>query len=480
MAGLDRLTGSDVIAFTMQRLGWPQDIGAVAFLDPAPLLDRDGGLRMAAVRAAVAAHLHRVPRFRQVVSRPPPGLGRPLWLDAASIDLSYHVTQRRLEPGADDEALLEVVDALRRQPFDPRRPLWRMWLLPGLRDGRVAMYLRVHHALADGVAGVALLGQLLSFEPEPEPKPEPEPGGPPLPPSRPRPTAGVLLRDQLDRAARALVRTSPVLAHPVATAGRIRRLGPALREIFTAGPAPRTSLNAPLGAERHMFFVRERLDSTRDAARSAGATVNDLVLAAIAGGLREVLRGRGERVDGLELRVAVPVSLHRGPASAALGNAVAPMAVPLPLGEADPHRRVRWIAADTTVRRSRPRPQLFSSILAAPFVQRASLFWWRRQRIVNVYVGNVVGPPTALYLAGARLLELFPVVPLTGNVTLGVGVLSYNGQLNLTVVMDQRAWPDRSVFRHGLNASLAALVAPPTTGPVRRGGARLRTGPVPR
>jgi len=143
--------------------------------------------------------------------------------------------------------------------------------------------------------------------------------------------------------------------------------------------------------------------------------------------------------------------------------------VPLPLGDADPHRRVRRIADDTAVRRSRPRPQLFSSILAVPIVQRGSLFWWRRQRIVNLYVGNVIGPPTALYLVGARLLELFPVVPLTGNVTLGVGVLSYDGQLNLTVVMDRRGWPDRSVFRRALKASLASLVAPVTTGPVRSG-----------
>ena len=463
MTGVDRLTGSDVIAFTMQRLGWPQDIGAVALLDPAPLLDRDGTLRIEAVRSAVAARLARVPRFRQVVHRPPPGLGRPLWLDARSVDLSYHVTQWRLEPGASEETLLEVVDALRRQPLDPARPLWRIWLIPGLRGGRVAMYLRVHHALADGVAGVALLGQLLSATPNPNQGPDAEPAGSPPAPPRSRPTTGVLLRDQLNRAATGTVRALSTLVHVSATARRLHRLGPALREIFAVEPAPRTSLNAPLGPERHVFFVRERLDSTRDAARSAGATVNDVVLAAIAGGLREVLRGRGERVEGLELRVAVPVSLHRGPSTTARGNAVAPMAVPLPLGDPDPHRRVRRIAADTAVRRSRPRPQLFSSILAAPIVQRVSLFWWRRQRIVNVYIGNVVGPPTALYLAGARLLELFPIVPLTGNVTLGVGVLSYDGQLNLTVVMDRRGWPDRVVFRRALNASLAALVAPPTT-----------------
>lgn len=473
MPRVDRLTGSDLVAITMQRLGSPQDIGAIAFLQPDRLLDPDGRIRIGDVRMAVARHLPLVPRFRQLIRRPRPGLGRPFWADAERVDLDYHVVLRDVGPGRDERALLDTVEALRQEAFDWTRPLWRMWLLTGLHDGRIAMYLRAHHALADGVAGVALLGRLLTPSPDPPDDPGPAASWSPRPP----PSNQELLRDGLERVGAALAGTGARLAHPALAVDRIRRLWPALRETFAERPAPHTSLNTPIGPDRRMALLHGRLQSTRDAARAAGATVNDLVLASIGDALRDVLRSRGEATQGLTLRVAVPVSLHRESPASAHGNAAGPMAVPLPLTDADSHRRLQRIAADTARRRARPRPQFFSGVLASPFMQRAGLFWWRRQRFVNVYLANVVGPASALYLAGERLQEIFPVVPLTGNVTLGVGVLSYDGQLNVTVVADRRSWPDLSRFVGALDASLTAFRAA-TTAPVRQAGQPPRTSPA--
>ncbi|HEY9378541.1 MAG TPA: WS/DGAT domain-containing protein, partial [Jiangellaceae bacterium] len=177
---------------------------------------------------------------------------------------------------------------------------------------------------------------------------------------------------------------------------------------------------------------------------------------AIAGGLRELLTSRGEPIDDLVLRAYVPVSLHgrqRGPAR---GNLDGMMAVPLPVGMPDPVRRLRWIAAETTIRKSRRRVA-GGTLMRNRALQQAFLPFMARQRLANVYVANVPGPPTPLYLAGARLVEMFPIVPLIGNITLGVGALSYAGQFNITAVADRDAGPDIQVFTDGVGRSLQSL-----------------------
>jgi WS/DGAT/MGAT family acyltransferase len=203
--------------------------------------------------------------------------------------------------------------------------------------------------------------------------------------------------------------------------------------------------------------VRSRLDLVKRIAHAHDAKVNDVVLAAVAGGLRRLLGGRGEDVDGLVLRVMVPVSLQREQAGRVAGNQHSVMMVPLPLGEPDPGRRLEVIAADTAARKRQARPQLDSGPFRFVAAQR---LWYRllpRQRSVNLTVTNVPGPPVPLYLAGARLLELFPVAAIMGNVTLAVVVLSYAGQLNVTVVADGDACPDVEAFAQGVRRALDDL-----------------------
>lgn len=456
---VDRLTGLDITHLVADEMGWPGHIGAIAILDGVGLLDDGGEVRVDLVRAAVAERIHLSPRLRQTVVSPPPGLGGPLWVDAVP-DLTHHVRLHPLPPPAGEEQLLEAVERLRRRPFDQARPLWELWLMPGLQDQQVGLFIKLHHAVADGSAAVNLLGLLL---------------GPAATPRAPGTTAGAtagasmadepaltrlnaadLRRDNLRRGMHGLATTASALMHPVRTLNRARSMWPAVREVMTERRAPRTSLNRPIGVERRLALVRHSLAATKDAAHVAGATVNDVILAAVAGGLREALQARGERVDGLVLRVSVPVSLHRRP-DAARGNLDGPMAVPVPVGEPDAARRLRLIAAETAARRVRARPRVFVGVLGSRRVQRVLMRYMRHQRMVNAYVANVVGPPKPLMLAGARLLEVFPMVPITANLTLGIGVLSYAGQLNLTVVADRDSWPDLPVFLEGLDRAWSQL-----------------------
>jgi diacylglycerol O-acyltransferase / wax synthase len=447
---VDRLTAQDLMLLWPEEFGWSQDIGALAILDGGSLLDADGRFRIETAREEIGRRLHRVPRFRQLLYRPRFGLGWPLWVDAASIDLAEHVRELPLPALADESQLLAACEELRHRCLRRSRPLWEMWFLPGLPDRRVGLFMKVHHTIADGVAGVAALGAFLDPVPDP-----PRSDAPPWSPAA-MPTTGALFADNLRRRRLELGRTVGKLAHPVATARLARRGWPAVREAFVEARAPRTSLSRRVGWHRRFALIRSDLDLVKRVAHAYDARVNDVLMAALAGGLRELLLGRGERVEGLVLRAAVPVSLHQEAPGQARGNRDGMMAVPLPVGESDDVRRLRLIAAETAKRKRKHRPQggtLFRNVV----VQRAFLRLAPYQRMMSTYAANVPGPPVPLYFAGARLLEVFPVVPIIGNVSLGVGALSYAGQFNITAVADREACPDIEGFAHGVRRSLETL-----------------------
>jgi WS/DGAT/MGAT family acyltransferase len=230
-----------------------------------------------------------------------------------------------------------------------------------------------------------------------------------------------------------------------------------VQEFFGDQRTAHTSLNAPIGRTRQMAVVTGSLSAVKAASRATGATVNDAVLACVAGGLRELLQSRGERVAGVILRAMVPVTLQDPELGRARGNQYGNMVVPLPIGEADTIRRLQYIAAQTATRKRRTRPAWGTGVFGSPLMQRLTLPMARRQHVINVHVANVPGPRDALYLAGARVATAFPLVPLTGNLTIGIGVLSYIDQLNITVVADKERCPDLAQFTGGLNVAMHAL-----------------------
>ena len=268
----------------------------------------------------------------------------------------------------------------------------------------------------------------------------------------PIPTDIDLLRDNLRRRGQELGRGWAGVTHPRRTIRSARETWPAWREVLAEEPAPRTSLNRPVGTARRLALIRSRLDLVKQIAHAHNSKVNDVVLAAVAGGLRDLLASRGEDVRGLMQRAMVTISLHDEEPSEAQGNKPGWMMVPLPIGEPDPVRRLEQIATETARRKPEARPQAGSGIFRFIAFQRV---WYRlfpRQRSVNLVVTNAPGPPVPLYLAGARLVELFPMMPTMGNLTLVVGALSYAGQFNITAVADRDGCPDVEVFAQGVRS----------------------------
>lgn len=466
---MERLTAEDQLMLWPDE-AWPQDIGALAVLDGGNLLDPDGRFRIELARAAVARRLHLVPRFRQVLQVPPPRLGGPLWVDAAAFDLADHVMVRALPAPGSEAQLLLAVEQLRRRRLDRSRPLWELWFLTGLPQRRVGLFVRMHHAIADGLAGVATMVTFLDPTADAVAGPE-RPWTP-----APAPTERELLDDERSRRRRRLGAALATLTHPLASARHALAGWPAMRELLAERPLPATSLNRVAGPDRRLALIRGDLSLVKQIAHARGATVNDVLLTVAAGGLRGLLSSRGEPVDGTTVRIYVPVSLH-GERTTARGNLIAQMVVPLPVGVPDPASRLALIAKWTAERKARSRPSL-GRIPHRGITGRAFLKLVIRQRI-NVTSADIPGPEAPLYFAGARLLEVFPMVQLIATVSLAVGAMSYAGQLGIMVVADHDSYPDLDIFATSAQNELRALEAAARSSPERAGPAdRRSTGPA--
>jgi diacylglycerol O-acyltransferase len=444
----ERLTGGDLAMLWPDDLGWPQDIGVLAILDGEALSDQSD-FPIGYIREKIASRLQLVPRFRQRLHRPGFGQGRPYWADDPLFDIARHVRFRDLPSPGDETQLLEACEQLRRQRFDMSHPLWEFWFLNGLADGQVGLFIKVHHAVADGAAGLATLGAFLDLAPD-------RSVGASIDwiPGR-APTRTELVRDSLAGGSTRLRHALASLLDPVSLLSRVRRALSAIRQILAETRAPQTSLNHPIGDRRRLAVIRSELEVFKEAAHIAGGTVNDVLLNVVAGGVRSLLSGRGEPIEDLMPRAVVPMA--GGLNSESGNNTASGILVPLPVGEPDVHRRMQTIAVDTAQRKKSPLSYDEAGILNSPLMTRISARLARRQRVSNIYVANLPGPPEHLYFGPARILELFPLVPLVGNTTVGVGALSYAGQFNITIVVDYDACPDVDVFVEVLRDTLNQL-----------------------
>lgn len=445
---IDRLGSEEQLMLRMSRV-WPQDIGALAILDGRSLFDARARFQLDAAREVVASRLHLVPRLRQVIRTPRRGRGGPYWADAQAFDLSRHVREVRLGAPAGEAELLAAVESLRAQRFDRRHPLWGMWFLTGQPDGKVAMFVKLHHTIGDGMAAMTIISTLLDFASD-------------VPTSRslrwvPRPAArpSQLVADNLRRRLTAIGRAVRLLARPRTIVRNVRTEWPAVRELLAEPPGDRTSMDRIVGQGRRLALVRASYRTIRRAGRANGASVNDVLLAATAAGVRRLLVSRGEPVDGVAVRTYVPVSLRhrlRGPQQ---GNEIAQMAVPLVLGDPDPLHRLQQVAAKTRGRKAMLRPSL-GSIFRGRLVARLLLKLVIAQR-VNITTASIPGPRRPAYFAGAPVLEVFPVLPLVGNEPIGVGAVSYADTFNIGIAVDRNAVPDIEALAAGVRDELAAL-----------------------
>jgi diacylglycerol O-acyltransferase len=448
-----RLSVQDAGFLYLEHAGLPQHVAILAVAEGGPLHDPDGRLRLDALRQQLVGRLELVPRLRQRVLWPRVGQGLPLWVDDPGFDLANHVhAVQVLAPGGERE-LLGLCDELCLRLLDRTRPLWELWLVTGLDQGRVGLVLKLHHTLADGLAAVQIAGLLLDGTAD-----APNPAAPWQP--RPTPSGWALLADNLAERSAALAAALARLGHPGRLAAQARVLAGAAHMAAGGRRHQRRSvLRRPVGGRRRLAVVRAQLAEVKAVAHAHGATVNDLLLAAVTRGLGALLLARGTPTDGLTLYASVPVALRARADTAALGNQVGLMVVPLPVGERDPVQRLQHITQATTERKGRPERLASLRPVGSLTILRALNRYSRHQRIVDVFVTNVPGPQRPLYVLGARLVEAFPVVQVAGNVPLSVAVLSYAGQLNIGIQSDPDACPDLDVFVDSLRQSLEELGA---------------------
>lgn len=462
--GPDRLTALDAAFLHIEREGLPIHVASVATFEAGPLLDDGGHLRLDELRAQVGARLDALPRLRRRVAWPPLGVARPCWVDDPDFDVANHVDTVELPRAAGPDALRHYAEQLVAERLAADQPLWQMRFVTGLGGGRVGLIERVHHALVDGVSGVDVATVLLDLSPAVEP----------LTPSRwepaPPPRSVSLLvdglRSQVTAPMRVLRAATGALVHPVRLVRHGTEAATALGTVVLDGVvAPLSPLNVPVGGERRLAWISTRLDEVKEAGRIHRATANDVALAAVAHGLRALLLERGEVISTDDvLKVLVPVSLrdedHRG----TLGNRVGALLLRLPIGIGDPIDRLQAIARTTErlkQRREATTTELLfaaADLLPPPLVGTLARMT-EGQRLVNVIVTNVPGPSIPLYCRGARMLEAFPVIPLGGNLSVGVAILSYDGALNVSLTADPAQVPDLEILRKGVEDGFAAVGA---------------------
>ena len=462
-ASIDLLTELDASFLYMESPRTPMHMGSIGIFEGSPLHDARGRLRLDAVRAHVQSRLHLVPKLRKVVRLPLLGESAPVWVDDLDFDICYHVREAAVPEPGDDAQLLELCARLMSSPLDRDRPLWEIWLIDGLEDGRVAVLEMIHHCLADGLAGVELASVLLDLEASLQGDRHNVDAWAPAPaPRRAIVAAGGLA--QIGGVVSTLAGDAWHAAWHPSRAGRLlsRYAAPFLDLLFPTPLAPHVSLNATIGSDRQALVVRERMADLRRAQQLFGVTLNDLLLTAVAAGVHDLLSARGEVMEDRQLQVLVPVGSdhhddHR------LGNELSAMLVRLPIGAAPAADRLRKVAAVERSHKDHGQARATNLLLSSlnslpPAAVSAASHLVHHQPFVNLVVTNVPGPDFPLYLLGARMLDVIPMVPLGGNLSLGVAALSYNGQFTIGVLADPDTCPDAHVLTAGIERFFAQLL----------------------
>jgi WS/DGAT/MGAT family acyltransferase len=431
------------------------------------VIEGSRGVTYESICRRIEQRIHLLPRYRQRLETPILGLAGPVWVDDQDFDLRWHVRLGKLPAPGDDEQLAAYVAREASRRMDRSRPLWEIHLVEGLSGDRVALVPKMHHALVDGLAALGV-GMILL-----DPTPEPVPVKPPPQKWRPRPNQ---LRGQLARMA-----TSPVAlttrltldsadrlldASPRTVARDLRRATSMVGELARVGAgAPSLPLNQPISANRMYAITTVPLAPLKAAAKAAGGTVNDGILAAVTGMLATWLGEAGIKPRSLKREpvALVPVNL-RQEGEEGLGNRVSVVFVDLPIRQADPARRIRLIHERTEKIRGSAKvsagafmvemigfaPPLLSSIVARAGVGGGAF---------NLVVSNVPGPQFPFYVDGARVLAVHPAVPLNpADQGLNVGVLSYDGSVCFGLMADRDLDPPVERARLALDRALAQLI----------------------
>jgi WS/DGAT/MGAT family acyltransferase len=432
--------------------------------------------------ANLERRLHLVPRYRQRLAFVPLAQGRPKWVDDPSLNLRYHVRHTALPAPGGEVELRALAGRVFSQQLDRDKPLWELWLVDGLEGDRFAILSKTHHALVDGVSGVDIATVLFDTKREPDTPPAPNERWLPRPlPSRAQLFGEALVEratvpGEVLRSVRAVFRAPRQIA-----SGALDALA-GVGAMAWAGlkAAPPSPYNRSIGPHRRFTWVRGSLGDVKAIKDALGGSVNDVMLATVAGALRRHLQRRGHPTEALELKAMVPVSVRTDLERGALGNRVAAMMAPLPVWCDDPVERLRLVTESMAGLKDSGQAvgaQVITQLsgFAPPTVISQAARLSSRQRFFNLVITNVPGPQFPLYLLGRELIEGFPMVPLVKNQGLGVAIMSYNGRINFGLVGDFDVLFDLDDLALDVEASLHELAAAAGVEPVPAAAVQPRT-----
>jgi WS/DGAT/MGAT family acyltransferase len=461
----DRLTGLDSSFLHLERDSTHMHVaGCAIFEGRAPAYDE--------LVEAITERLHLVPRYRQRLAFVPLEQGRPVWVDDPHFNPRFHVRHTALpRPGGEDE-LKRLAGRVFSQALDRSKPLWELWLVEGVRDDRFALLSKTHHALVDGISGVDIASVLFDSAPD---------AAPPAPPEhewipQPLPTGAQLLADaliervtvpaEMARGARAAIRGPRQVAQRLGTA----LVGVGAMAWAGLNTAPTSPFNVRVGPHRRFTWVDADLQEFKLIKNALGGTVNDVVLTVVAGALGRFMRLHGSPTDDVVLKAMVPVSVRADVDRGALGNQVAAMWAPLPVGLVDPVQRMLTIRrAMDGIKESGQAvgAQVLTQLsgFAPPTIMAQAARLQARQRLFNLVVTNVPGPQFPLYMLGRQLAALYPMVPLAENTAIGIAIMSYNGRLGFGLTADYDAMSDVETLAEELRSAIDELAAAATAPP---------------
>lgn len=425
----------------------------------------DTGVDFAEILEAVGSRVHLVPRFRRRLMKVLLGQGRPVLVDDEHFDLRFHIRHAGLPRPGGWQELLDFASRIFSLPLDERRPLWEMWIVD-MPDDRKAVIQKTHHCLVDGMSAVDIASVLFDRTRE-----GPVAAAPPQWEPQPAPSPAALLRDSvidgLAMPLRAAGRLWGAVRNPRETVERGVEIAGGL-ESFSASSLSQTSstsLDRHVGeACRRLETVSSSLATIREVKSRLGATVNDVVLAVVAGGLGHLLRSRGEDTAGRVVRAVIPVSTRTEDQHFTYGNMIAAMVADLPVGEEDPIRRLQLVQECMSNAKTHKQSTGVDFIAHIGDFAPASLIAFAgrvavAQPFYSLVVTNVPGPQVPLYFVGGEILDAFFFGPnLVQRTDLAVAVLSYNGHLNFGLTADWDTVPDVKVFARGVEASLQELI----------------------
>jgi diacylglycerol O-acyltransferase / wax synthase len=425
------------------------------------------------LRAAIDAKLDLIPRYRQRYHDVARGMARPVWAADPHFELDYHVRHTALPRPGGDAQLHRLVGRIMSQQLDRRRPLWETWFVEGLEGDRWAMVSKVHHCIVDGIAGTDLLATVLETDPDAGPQVN---GTPPAEPDADgSSTSPLALLGSLSRSAArvpvhaARAATAPLRAPAAAVTNAAATIRGAGELAGVMRRMPPSSLTGPIGPHRRYRTATASLADVKAVKQALGGTVNDVVLAAITAGYRDLLTARGELTAEQVVRTMVPVSLRREDQRGDLHNLVSAVFVELPIHAEGPAERYRAVReAMDEVKRSGEHvataalvgaTELAPTVFVGLALRGVSHLLHRYQRYITTVTTNVPGPREAHYLLGRRMVTAYPFVPIGEGLRTGVAIFSYDGQLTFGVTADLGEVPDVDVLADGIQGGMAELVA---------------------